>query len=196
LPAALAEAAEALALMSVTAANTADREVIGELLAPPGTGATGPDTGDDPQGGSEPKGFEVYGDSAYAGGATLDEQAARGHDMRAKVPAARNPNGYSKDRFTIDLAAGTVTCPAQRDHRPGRASPCDPLRGTMRLLSAAGGLHQSPPDPAWQQAYREHRRHSSHQQPHQALSQQMRCWHHTQWQAFQGCGCGLHELQL
>jgi len=87
----------------------------------------------------------VYGDSAYADGATLDEQAARGHDMRAKVPAVRNPNGYSKDRFTIDLAAGTVTCPAQRDHRPGRASPCGPLRGTMRLVSAAGGMHQSPP---------------------------------------------------
>jgi hypothetical protein len=56
--------------------------------------------------------FEVYGDSAYADGATLDEQTARGHDMRTKVPPVRNANGYSKDRFRIDLAAGTVTCPA------------------------------------------------------------------------------------
>jgi hypothetical protein len=46
-------------------------------------------------GGSGSKGFEVYGDSAYANGATLDEQTARGHDMRAKVPAVRNANGYS-----------------------------------------------------------------------------------------------------
>ena len=54
----------------------------------------------------------MYGDSAYADGATLDEQTARGHDMRTKVPPVRNANGYSKDRFRIDLAAGTVTCPA------------------------------------------------------------------------------------
>jgi hypothetical protein len=33
--------------------------------------------------------------------------------MRTKVPPVRNANGYSKDRFSIDLAAGTVTCPAQ-----------------------------------------------------------------------------------
>ncbi|KEP41988.1 hypothetical protein MKSMC1_29860 [Mycobacterium kansasii] len=32
----------------------------------------------------------MYGDSAYADGATLDEQTARGHDMRAKVPPVRN----------------------------------------------------------------------------------------------------------
>ena len=54
----------------------------------------------------------MYGDSAYADGATLDEQTARGHDMRTKVPPVRNANGYSKDQFSIDLAAGTVTCPA------------------------------------------------------------------------------------
>ena len=48
----------------------------------------------------EPKDFEVYGDSAYADGATLDEQTARGHDMRTKVPPVRNANGYSKDQFT------------------------------------------------------------------------------------------------
>jgi len=44
------------------------------------------------------------------GGATLDEQTRRGHDMRAKVPAVRNANGYSKDRFRIDLA--TAPSPA------------------------------------------------------------------------------------
>ncbi len=106
----------------------ADREVIDTLLdhhstgtpagSEPGVGGpaagTGTGTGSDPQGGTGAKGFEVYGDSAYADGATLDEQTARGHDMRTKAPPARNANGYSKDQFNIDLAAGTVTCPAQR----------------------------------------------------------------------------------
>ncbi len=45
--------------------------------------------------------------------ATLDELTQRGHDMRAKVPPVRNANGYSKDRFTVDLVAGAVTCPAR-----------------------------------------------------------------------------------
>ena len=78
--------------------------------APAGT--TGDDSDSDSQTDLEPKDFEVYGDSAYADGATLDEQAARGHDMRTKVPPVRNANGYSKDQFSIDPAAGTVTCPA------------------------------------------------------------------------------------
>ena len=130
---------ELITAVAVTAANTVDREVIDELLDQHGTGApaantepiaseaaagtesaagepaadTGADNSSDSATGSESKGFEVYGDSAYANGATLDEQTARGHDMRTKVPPVRNANGYSKDRFTIDLAAGTVTCPAQ-----------------------------------------------------------------------------------
>ena len=106
--------------MAVTAANTADRHVIDELLDQPATGRSDADTdsgigepaadpGDDggsgSEGGVQPKGFEVYGDSAYADGATLNEQAVRGHDMRAKVPPVRNANGYSKDQFTIDLGA-------------------------------------------------------------------------------------------
>ncbi len=57
-------------------------------------------SGGDAQGRPGSKDIEVYGDSAYADGATLEEQAARGHDMRTKVPPVRNPNGYSKDQFT------------------------------------------------------------------------------------------------
>jgi hypothetical protein len=53
-------------------------------------------------------------DSADADGATLDKQAARGHEMRTKVPPVRNANGYSKDRSRIDVAADTVTCPAHQ----------------------------------------------------------------------------------
>ncbi|ORV97861.1 transposase, partial [Mycobacterium kyorinense] len=94
---------ELITNVAVTAANTADREVIDELLAEPATGApadtesvtgepyadTAEDDGCGSQNGSGSKGFEVYGDSAYAGGATLDEQTRRGHDMRAKVPPVR-----------------------------------------------------------------------------------------------------------
>jgi hypothetical protein len=46
----------------------------------PATTAIATNSGD-----REPKDFEVYGDSAFADGATLDEQAQRGHDMRTKV---------------------------------------------------------------------------------------------------------------
>ena len=151
---------ELITNVAVTAANTADREVIDELLDEPGAdqppptpttppanlprpGVSDTDTGTD--GGSGSKDFEVYGDSAYADGATLHEQTQRGHDMRTKVPPVRNANGYSKDQFRIDLAAGTVTCPAHhtvtiRDgrHRSAR------FGATMSILSAAGGLHESP----------------------------------------------------
>jgi hypothetical protein len=129
--------------VTVTPANTADREAIDELLGNPAidTTSAAPDTdsaidttatatdadadadadadetvtdhGEHMQNESEPNVFEVYGDSAYADGATLSEQTQRGHDMRAKVPPVRNANGYSKDRFRIDLAAGAVTCPAE-----------------------------------------------------------------------------------
>ena len=50
----------------------------------------GDDSGSGRRAARESKDFEVYGDSAYADGATLDEQAARGHDMRTKVPPVRN----------------------------------------------------------------------------------------------------------
>ena len=97
--------------MAVTAANTPDRQVLGELLDEPGTdtpaadtesatgepaGTTGDDSDSDSQGDVEPKDFEVYGDSAYADGATLDEQAQRGHDMRTKVPRCATPMAIPK----------------------------------------------------------------------------------------------------
>ncbi len=177
--------------VAVTAANTPDRQVIDELLDEPGIGEPGsdtepapgepgPDTGDDSDGGSESKDFEVYGDSAYADGATLHEQTQRGRDMHTKVPPVRNAHGYSKDQFTIDLAAGTVTCPAHhtvaiRDglrHRfarfgalcascPLRAA-CTKARGG-RVISihpreaALQHAKARQKDPAWQQAYRTHR---------------------------------------
>jgi hypothetical protein len=182
--------------VAVTPANTPDRQVIDELLDQPGTGepaadadadADDPDVGDDDEGdegasadGSGLNGFEVYGDSAYADGATLDGQTARGHDMRTKVPPVRNPNGYSKDQFTIDLAAGTVTCPAHHSvtigrgarHRSARfgalCKPC-PLRAECTKAVRGRVISIHPHEAAlqhakarqeglaWQQDYRQHR---------------------------------------
>ncbi len=197
---------ELITNVAVTAANTADREVIDELLTEPATdtcaadteagggappahtesGAgepaanTGADSGSDSAAGCEPKDVEVYGDSAYADGATLDEQTARGRDMRTKVPPVRNANGYSKDQFTVDLAAGTVTCPARhtvtirdgRRHRVARfgalCGSC-PLRATCtksrrgRVISihpheaALQHAKARQRDPAWQHDYRTYR---------------------------------------
>ena len=199
-------AEELITNVAVTAANTADREVIDELLTEPvtdtcaadteaGGGAPrahtesgagepaaspGADSGSDSAAGCEPKDVEVYGDSAYADGATLDEQTARGRDMRTKVPPVRNANGYSKDQFTVDLAAGTVTCPARhtvtirdgRRHRVARfgalCGSC-PLRATCtksrrgRVISihpheaALQHAKARQRDPAWQHDYRTYR---------------------------------------
>ena len=90
----------------------------------------------------------MYGDSAYADGATLHEHTQRGHDMRTKVPPVRNANGFSKDQFRIDLAAGTVTCPAHHTvtmrtgrHRSARFGlVSDPARyGRPARKPVAGG---------------------------------------------------------
>jgi hypothetical protein len=57
----------------------------------------------------------VYGDSAYGTGPLLASLHAAGIDPRVKVQAPVAPGGhFTKDQFRIDLAAGTVTCPAQR----------------------------------------------------------------------------------
>ena len=100
--------------------------------------------------------------------------------MRAKVPPVRNANGFSKDRFTIDLAARTVTCPAHHTvairpglrHRIARfgvlCGSC-PLRAD-RTRSRRGRVISIHPyeaalqhaktrqrDPGWQQDYRTYR---------------------------------------
>jgi hypothetical protein len=177
--------------VAVTAANTPDRDVIDALLNQPGAAApadtesgvgapaTGTGSAISSEADGESKDFEVYGDSAYADGATLQQQAARGHDMRTKVPPVRNANGYSKDQFTIDLAAGTVTCPAdhtvaigsgrRRFARFGQFCHACPLRAECttarrgRVISihpheaALQHAKARQRDPAWQQDYRQHR---------------------------------------
>jgi hypothetical protein len=192
---------ELITNVAVTAANTPDRDVIDDLLDEP---ASSSETGDadqaepdepgldepglDEPGLDEPgtegeqpaAGLEVYGDSAYADGQTLREQAERGNDLRAKVPPVRNSRGYSKDQFTIDPQAGTVTCPA-RHTVPIRPQRCGgqarfgdlcrscPLRAACTTARAGRVISIHPQeaalqhakarqrDPDWQQAYRTHR---------------------------------------
>ncbi len=57
----------------------------------------------------------VYGDAAYGTGPVLEALDEAGALSRVKVqPANGVPGHFTKDDFTIDLGAGTVTCPAGR----------------------------------------------------------------------------------
>jgi hypothetical protein len=56
---------------------------------------------------------EVIGDTHYGSGECRRDLAQDGVELIAPAPPASAPKGYfSKDEFTIDLDAGTVTCPA------------------------------------------------------------------------------------
>ncbi len=60
-------------------------------------------------GGDRPK---VYGDAAYGSGEFLDTLADAGIDSGCKTQPPVAASGlFAKDRFVIDLDAGTVTCP-------------------------------------------------------------------------------------
>jgi hypothetical protein len=88
--------------VSVTPANVADADAVADLL--------NDDASEHGEGGDRPL---VFGDSAYAGPDTIDDLNRAGYEVIAKVPPATNRDGrYSKDDFSIDLAANAVTCPA------------------------------------------------------------------------------------
>lgn len=186
-------------------ANTADRDMVDRLLPDVPLPPADPDEQADPTAESEPtrvsdeaapatptdpdtspaatpgaqQPWTVAGDSAYADGATLARLGAAGVGVLAKVPPARNSTGrFTKDRFTLDLAAGTVTCPA------GQTTPIRPTRGgggravfgracatcplaaqcttarTGRVISihrhetALQAARATQTTPAWQQTYR------------------------------------------
>lgn len=83
-----------------TPANTPDRDAASDLVA------------DHVERDDKP---EVFGDSAYADGATRETLEDKGFSVTAKVPPTRNATGrFTKDRFDVDLEAGTVTCPANQ----------------------------------------------------------------------------------
>lgn len=81
-----------------TAANTSDRQAASDLLADQ------VDAEDKP---------EVFGDSAYADGATRHTLGTQGFTVTAKVPPVRNSTGlFTKEQFEVDTEPNTVTCPA------------------------------------------------------------------------------------
>ncbi len=85
--------------VTVTPANTPDRDVVDDLLEATAEEEDKPD---------------VVGDSAYADGDTRDRLSKRGYKVRAKVPPIRNRGGrFTKDQFRINLDDDTVTCPAE-----------------------------------------------------------------------------------
>jgi IS5 family transposase len=111
---------ELVTAITVTAANVGDAAAAPTLLAelvdqaeagPPTAATTAPAAAADLPA-SNPT---VYGDSAYGSGPLLASLHAVGIDPRVKIQASVAPNGhFTKEQFRIDLAAGVVTCPAQR----------------------------------------------------------------------------------
>jgi IS5 family transposase len=140
---------------TATAGNVGDAAAAPELLAELVDQAQAtPPAASEPDDGPPSPQLAAYGDSAYGTGPLLAGLHAAGIDPFVKVQAAVAPGGhFTKDQFRIDLAAGTVTCPAQRTapivynpnprHRHhgqasfGPACASCPLRG--QCTSAAGG---------------------------------------------------------
>ena len=87
--------------------DTADTDTAGYDTADTDTAAVG---------GVGAEGFVglVLADSAYASGEALDAFAAAGYDTAIKPinPKPRITGGFTRDDFTIDTDAQTVTCPA------------------------------------------------------------------------------------
>lgn len=127
--------------------------------------------------GSEP--VEVLGDSAYGSGDLLAQVTAAGHTPIIKpMPLSRAvPSGFTIDDFTIDEAAGTMTCPAGtvRPISPKRrvtfGSACTgcPLRAQCTTATRGRKMELHPQqqiqrehraralDPDFQAVYRQHR---------------------------------------
>ena len=125
---------EIITATTVTAGNTGDAGPATDLLAgdlptpPPeqddhdpsgahdgdaGDGGAGDGGAGDGDGGGTREGLAVYGDAAYGSGALLAELERAGAQVLVKVQPPVAPAGrFAKDRFTIDTAAATVTCPA------------------------------------------------------------------------------------
>lgn len=115
---------ELVTATAVTAGNAGDASVVTDLLADELATPTAPDA--DP--------VTVYGDAAYGTGPVLAALDEAGATSRVKVQPATGVAGmFTKDDFAIDLAAGTVTCPA------GRVAPFRGSRSTYASFGRACG---------------------------------------------------------
>jgi hypothetical protein len=175
---------EVICAAEVGAANAGDAAMAQALLAdlPAPADPNAPAATDQAAAGTAEQAPVVYGDAAYGTGALLSDLEERGITAMTKVAAPTAPAGhFPKDRFRIDLAAGTVTCPARRKvpiiparrgggvARFGGACQVCPLQGCC-TSSAAGrtitihphearlqAARQRQRDPAWRADYRAHR---------------------------------------
>ena len=153
---------ELIVATTATAGNVGDAAAAPELLAELVDQVHGeqPAAADPDDGPPSPQ-PAAYGDSAYGTGPLLERLHAAGIDPLVKVQAPVAPKGhFTKEQFHIDLAAGTITCPAKHaapivynpnpGHRHhgqasfGPACASCPLRG--QCTSAAGAAPSpSPP---------------------------------------------------
>jgi hypothetical protein len=103
---------EIVTATGITPGNSGDAGAAENLLADvlPGTGAAeGAQAGQD----GAPQAPAVYGDAAYGSGELLERVENAGIHSGIKVqPPPAVKGHFPKDRFTIDLGAKTVTCPA------------------------------------------------------------------------------------
>jgi hypothetical protein len=122
--------AEIITATAVTPGNSGDAEAAAGLLAdllPGGQDAAAA--------GGQPA---AYGDAAYGSGeliGQLDDAGIR-NGIKCQPPAAVRGH-FPKDRFAVDLEAGTVTCPAGVT-APIRASGRKRHAGTARFGAACG----------------------------------------------------------
>jgi hypothetical protein len=99
---------EIVTATEVTPGNAADHSVAKELLEE----ALTPAAAD-----SKPaEQVEVYGDSSYGTAEVIEhiEQAGGEPNVKAQAPSPPPGGKFAKDRFHVDLDAGTVACPAGR----------------------------------------------------------------------------------
>ena len=109
---------EIITATAVTPGNSGDAEQAAGLLADLLAAGHGGTAGED-----QPA---VYGDAAYGSGELLEKVEQAGLHAGIKVQPPPAPKGhFPKDRFGIDLHAGTVTCPA----------------GITAVIRARGGRH-------------------------------------------------------
>jgi hypothetical protein len=98
---------EVICAAEVSAATSGDAVVTPTLLGDLAPGEGEPSSGQAAR-------AVVYGDSAYGTGANLAWLEAHGLTPMVKTQIPTAPGGrFAKDQFRIDLAAGTVTCPAR-----------------------------------------------------------------------------------
>jgi hypothetical protein len=124
---------ELITATAVTPGNASDASVAAELIADllPGVDAAGRSTDDTERGAhaanQSPAGADadtsatgdaqdvpvVYGDNAYGTGAFQELLGDSGIESRCKTQRPTAPGGlFAKDRFDVDIAHDTVTCPA------------------------------------------------------------------------------------